>query len=192
MRRFWQFVSRFRFCCWCIGMPVIRHYSCPDCEGRFPWLHHPSDEPPPNFCPLCGSCVTVDPAFVPAAPHIGRSIGRTADQVYRQMEVASADAAASAAAFAGDSPADHAVMKISDMADYLRPGDTAAKMRDNPIAQMMSAGQGGFQGLGGLSGADFAAGVAQGAFPRRGEATRQSLVADHHQLARAMEGPRRR
>jgi hypothetical protein len=167
-------------------MAVFRHYQCPDCEGTFRFLHHPRDEPPPNFCPICGSSMTVEPVFVPSAPHIARSIGQTADGVYRQMEAASAANMEAAAELGGGDAADYSAAKITDMADYLRPGDVAAKMPNNPVAQhMANSGQGGFQP--GMTGAEFAASAVQGAFPRQGETTRQNLITGHQSRARQVE-----
>ena len=169
-------------------MAYFRHYQCPDCTGTFRWLHHPSDEAPPSFCALCGSDMNAEPVFVQVAPHIARSIGKTADGVYRQMEQASKENMAAAAELAGGDAADYDALKISDLADYLRPGDTAAKMRDNPVAQHMTAtGQGGFQGINGMSGAQLAANTGSGVFPHQGDATRQDMVMGHATRARAVE-----
>jgi len=169
-------------------MAFFRHYECPDCAGTFRFLHHPVDEPPPNFCPLCGSNMNVEPVFVPSAPHIAKTIGKTADNVYRQMEKASVDNMAAAAELAGGDAADYGALKIDDMADYLRPGDTAAKMRENPVAQHMSAtGQGGFQGVNGMTGAQLAANTGSGLFPHQGTRTQEGLVMGHQQRARAVE-----
>jgi hypothetical protein len=167
-------------------MARFRTLQCPDCEGTFRWLQHPSDEPLPNFCPKCGSSMTAEPAFMPVAPHIARSIGKTADNVYRQMEEASTANMEAAAELGGGDTSDYNALKISDMADYLRPGDVAAKMRTNPVAQhMANTGQGGFQP--GMTGADYAANVRVGAFPRQGESTRVDLVSGHSARARGVE-----
>lgn len=88
----------------------------------------------------------------------------------------------------GGDISDFAGLKVTDMADYLRPGDIAAKIPDNPVSQaMQNSGQGGFQPLNGMSGAEFAANTTQGVFPRAGEATRQHLVSGHTERARAIE-----
>lgn len=161
-------------------------YQCPDCEGVFRWLRHPSDEPPPNYCPKCGSNMTAEPTFVPLAPHIARSISKTADNVYRQMENASAANMEAAAEIGGGDAADYAALKINDLADYLKPGDVAAKMPANPVSQhMTNTGQGGFQP--GMTGAEYAANVKIGAFPRQGETTRVDLVSGHSARARGVE-----
>lgn len=167
-------------------MAFFRHYECPDCTGTFRFLHHPASEPPPNFCPLCGSNMTVEPVFVPLAPHIARTIGKTADNVYRQMETASVANMEAAAELGGGDTSDYSALKLTDMADYLRPGDVAAKMRENPVAQhMTNTGQGGFQP--GMTGAEYAANVKVGAFPRQGETTRVDLVSGHSARARGVE-----
>ena len=168
-------------------MPRFSHYCCPDCGGTFRWLHHPVDEPPPHFCPLCGSDMNAEPVFVPTAPHIGKTIGRTADNIYRQMEQAGADHAQLAADLAGGEAADYAGLKVTDMPDYLRAGDIAAKLPQNtPVHQAMQAGQGGFGTS--ASGSQYLTAVTQGAFARRGDATRQSLAATHQDRVRAMVG----
>lgn len=173
-------------------MPRFITYSCPDCDGIFRWLRHPDDEPPPNFCPLCGSCVNPDAVFAPAAPHIGKSIGRTGDSVYRQMEQAGQDHMHMAAEIAGGQASDYQGLNLTDMPDYLRPGDIAAKISDNPVTQAMAAtpGGGGFQGF--SAGSGFAAATTQGAFPRRGEQTRQYLTSSHEDRARLIESTGKR
>lgn len=169
-------------------MPRYQAYECPDCLGKFRFMHHPVDEPPPNFCPICGSNMTAEPMFVPLAPHIARTIGKTADNVYRQMEDASRANMEAAAEIAGGDVSDYDAMKITDMADYLRPGDVAAKMRENPVAQhMANTGQGGFQPVNGMTGQQLAAGTTQGVFPHQGEATRLDLVGGHQSRARQVE-----
>jgi hypothetical protein len=130
--------------------------------------------------------MTAEPVFVPTAPHIARSIGKTADSVYRQMETASRDNMEVAAEIAGGDTSDYNAMKIDNLADYLKPGDVAAKMPTNPVAQhMANTGQGGFQE--GMTGAEYAKSAAQGAFPRQGETTRQNLITGHNSRARQVE-----
>ena len=89
--------------------------------------------------------------FVPAVPHIGKTIGRSGDQVYRAMEDSSAANAEAVSAITGE---DASNMKITNMADYLRPGDQAAKMSTSAVA--LNKGQGGFLPLMGQTGAQFA------------------------------------
>lgn len=167
-------------------MAHYQAYECPECLGQFRFLHHPDDEPPPRFCPLCGVNLEDDPpdeAFIPAVPHIARSIGRSADQVYRAMESSSEANAQAVASITGGDAADVSAMKITNLSDYLRPGDVAAKMPVTPVTQNMK-GQGGFQPLMNMTGAEFAAQTSQGLFPHSGEATRQFITSGHSQRAR--------
>jgi hypothetical protein len=168
-------------------MARFLNLACPDCGGVFKWLQHPSDEPLPNFCPMCGSNMSAEPVYVPEAPHIAKSIGKTADQVYRQTEQASLDNMVAAAELTGGDISDFAAMKVTDMPDYLRAGDTAAKFqvdKNSPVVQALERGAGGFQGQ---TGAEYAATVGQGIFPHRGEQTRQYVGSGHRDMARAME-----
>lgn len=165
-----------------------RTYECPDCLGVFGFRHHPNSEPLVNFCPLCGNDMRGEAKEMPAAPAIARTIGKTADGVYRQMEIASAANAEAAAELGGGEAKDYAGLRVTNLADRLRPGDVAAKMPDNPVSRhMVATRQGGFSPVAGMSGADFAAGTARGDFPRQGEATRQELVRSHSDRARVTE-----
>lgn len=101
-------------------MAKLRTYQCDACEGKFEFMHHPSDEPPPAFCPLCGVSFAEEPeAVMPNRLNYGGSNeARSVDMTYRQLE---ADSAARAEA-AGDPS-----LKITDLKDNLREGDVAAK-----------------------------------------------------------------
>lgn len=75
-------------------MAFYRHYDCPDCGGRFKFMHVLSDDPPPDRCPLCGSWVSEaeppQPVFVPQAPGIAKSaMAKSIDQTYNGMMDAS-------------------------------------------------------------------------------------------------------
>ena len=62
-----------------------KRYRCPACEGIFVYDHHPSVEADPvGFCPRCGFTQEMDAALV--APHIGRPIAKTVDNLHRDME----------------------------------------------------------------------------------------------------------
>jgi hypothetical protein len=165
-------------------------YRCPDCGGAFRYFHHPDDEPPPNFCPLCGSNMSDQPefAFMPAAPHLAKTIGKTADNVYRQTEAASLAHIEAAAEMTGGDKSDFSAMKVTNMADYLRPGDIAAKMANNEVAKHMTAtGQGGFSPALGMTGAQYASATKEGLFPHTGEIMRQDITSAHQQRARQVE-----
>lgn len=168
-------------------MAKYENFSCPDCGGIFKWMRHPSTDPDPNFCPLCGSQVNPEYVFVPEAPHVARSIGRTADGVYRQMEDASREHMYAAAELTGDDVSDYRAMQITDMPDYLREGDTASAITasaNSPVVAAMRGGVGGFQGM---TGQEYAASVGQGVFPRAGDQMRQMVAGSHQGTARAIE-----
>ncbi len=70
------------------------HYRCPECRGIFRHLHHPSDSPPPDRCPLCQAWVSdgepPEAVFVPQAPGIKKSaFAESVEQSYRAMEASS-------------------------------------------------------------------------------------------------------
>ena len=164
-------------------MARYQSYECPSCGGRFRFFHATSDEPPPNYCPMCGAFVGDDaePIFVPAAPHIERSIRSTADNVYRGMEAASVANAEAAAEITGDSVEDHSALKISNLGDYLRTGDVAAKMPETAVSKAMASNAGGFKPLNNMTGKDYAAATGQGMFPHAGAAM-SDIIRNGHTL----------
>lgn len=108
-------------------MAIMRTYLCPDCKGQFDHLHHPSDEPPPDYCPLCGANVSGKRkkrlSRVVTAPAIKTVVSKSADQVYRQMEDSSNVRAQQAAEILGVHPSKLSNMKMTNMKDNLREGD---------------------------------------------------------------------
>lgn len=94
-------------------MPIMRTYECPDCEGRFRFLHMTRQEPPPAACELCGAAMgSAEPAL--AAPAIGGSaIARSVDKIWN----------------------DASKNGVGNMKDNLRDGDTAAPRISNPVTQ---------------------------------------------------------
>lgn len=122
-------------------------YKCPDCSGTFKHLHHPSDAPPPDRCPMCGAWVSEDEPpeeiFVPQAPGIRKSAyAQAVDQSYRAMEEASAQRAEDAveqleAAYRAEdraSPHEGNVAVLDDLKksqiDELRSGLKITNMKD--------------------------------------------------------------
>ena len=103
-------------------------YKCPDCSGTFDFLHHPSDEPPPERCELCGSYMGDNP---PKAPNIfklsvGTAKGKNPDKIYRQMEKGSEERVQAAVEMAGGSSSDYSNLKITDLKDARHEGEIAA------------------------------------------------------------------
>lgn len=114
--------------------------ECPSCGGQFNWLRHPSTEPLPKHCPLCGAAEEELPQAV-TAPHVfaghAKNITRSADQTYRGMEAAGETNMKAAAAHLGVPESEMADLKITDLNDNLREGDAAAKMPANEVSRMV-------------------------------------------------------
>lgn len=161
-------------------MPVMRNYQCPDCEGVFTHLHMRMDEPPPAFCSLCGASTSgVEPQL--SAPHIAKSIGKVADNVYRQMETASKVRAEMAAEALGESASDMTAMKITDMRDNTRAGEISAPPVYNPVSaaldQRRSVTPVGLQDASAAS--QFAADTRKGAYAGAGVRALDNVRANH-------------
>lgn len=167
-------------------------YRCPDCNGVFRHLHHPSDEPPPDRCALCGAWVSddepLDELFVPKAPRIAKSAyAKSVNQVYRKMEESSIERAREAADMAGVPESDMSHLKITNMRDpsEMREGDTAAIMPSTAVAAQRlttPTAKPGFQQYGGGV-PDHAPGV--GGYQQR-NAVMTDIRSTHSQRASAM------
>ena len=133
-------------------MAKIRTYKCPSCSGTFDFMHHPTSEPPPRYCPLCGFDTQADEEdFTHAitAPHIAKSIGKAGDATYRGMEAAADERIQEAARITGQPESDFNDMKITNLKDNLRAGDTADMTPPpNPVSTMIQQNPNmfGFQG----------------------------------------------
>jgi len=162
-------------------MPVMRSYQCPDCQGIFDHLHMRSTDEPPAFCPLCGASTgDVQPEI--SAPRIAKPIGKTGDAVYRGMEDGSAQRAAMAAEHLGCDVSDMSAMKVTDIKDNTREGETSNVVAANPVSNFMAqTGVGGLQSS--TQAAAFAASTNSGPYARAGESARQGIVANHQQRA---------
>ena len=150
-------------------MPVMRTYQCPDCEGMFEHLHARWDDPPPPVCPLCGAS-TEDTQPELSSPHIAKSIGKVADNVYRQMEAG----AAVRAELAGEPG-----LKLTDLRTNNNVGETSAVPVNNEISRFMAQ-----TGVGGATdpsaGASYAAAAAAGPYARSGMQTLTRLIQPNH------------
>lgn len=118
-------------------MPIKRTHQCPDCEHTFQFLYMTSDEPPPRYCPSCGNDLGAEPPVLPSLFAIKGQITKMNDNVYRTLETASIERSEHAAEMLGVSKSETASLKMTDMKDYLRPGDIAAKI---PTAKAMPTG----------------------------------------------------
>lgn len=158
-------------------MPVMRTYQCPECLGAFEHLHLRSTDEPPSFCPLCGASTADTPPEM-SAPHIGKSIGFVADAVYRQMEEGSAQRAQMAAEHLGVDAAETSALKITDIRDTMREGDTAVSVAPNAVSTFMQqSGVGGYQGSD--AGVHYAAATRHGPHAGAGSRAMDSVRQQH-------------
>lgn len=140
-------------------------YRCPDCGQAFSWYR---DQPPPDYCPRCGSYVgPTDEPFEPKAPAV-HTKARSLDGVYRQIEASSEKRAREAADMLGVSVSDVPNIKITNMKDRPHEGEHSAVVpAGNQVERLMAQAPPGLVGNT-PSGQQFAATVAAGPFPRAG------------------------
>lgn len=189
-------------------MAVYRTYECPSCFKCFDYLHHPNDEPPPNFCPLCGADVSgrkkkkmknVDRMRSPRPP-VHKSGGRpgiaskSVDMVYRGMENAAESRIQDAADILGVDRSTLNSMKFTNMRDNARMGEqsnipaSAAQIMGAPtIVPGVQVGQMQFQQN--QQAVEYAKDVGKGPDARAGKVFRDGVVSGHQmraaQVARA-------
>ncbi len=167
-------------------MAKTRTYCCPDCDGQFNYMQHPSDAPAaPRFCPLCGFDTEADDdTFTKAitAPHIGKPIGKAGDRTYRQMEAQAEERITAAVEMTGQDRADFNDMKITNLQDNLREGDVAAMpMPVNDVTRRMDEMRARGIPVGfGADGAGFAEATRTGPSPYAGLAA-SNMVKQFHQ-----------
>lgn len=101
-----------------------RTWACPDCEGQFTTIAD-DREGPPKFCTLCGNDMSADIEAIPNFSRIGKASNQTIDQIYRRMESASVARAEQAASDMGVPVSEMSGIKMTDMKDNLREGDTS-------------------------------------------------------------------
>lgn len=164
-------------------MPVSRTYECPDCGGRFRFLHMKSSEPPPNFCALCGNNMTEPPTERPSAPHVAKTIGKVGDNTYRQLEQASAARVEMAAEMSGIDASEFSAMKVTDLRTDTQVGEASAPpeflQQSTEVHKAMEAAPAntvGFQG----NGSQYALGR-----PDAGIATAAKVSSFHQQIVNA-------
>ena len=171
-------------------MPRYQAYQCDECGGKFRWLHHPSDSPPPEQCPLCGAAGSAAASFIPQAPAIKGVAAAAGDQVYRSMEAGSEYRMQVAAEQFGGDASDYNALKITDLKDNQREGDTAYKMpapAANVVGQFMQ--QNPAAPVGSQHAAQamaYAEAAHQGYFPHAGSRTSSVVGNVHSRLAAQM------
>jgi len=162
-------------------MPIMRTYQCPDCEGYFEHLHLHSGEAPPPNCELCGADMRGTPPEL-SAPHIARSIGKVADNVYRAMEESSAHRAEMAAEAMGESASEFNAMKVTNIRDDARAGESSVVTANNAVSQFMGQNR-----IGGHmpreTAAEYAQATRTGPYAGAGLAAVRQVTQNHASLA---------
>ena len=123
---------------------IARTYLCPGTDAhpahQFRYLHHPNvdADPLPRFCGVCGfDSEGAEPEQAVTAPHIAMPIKATVDNMYRAMEEGSEHRANMAMEQFGLNSSEVSMMKITDMKDNLRSGDTSDMSVNNSVSQTM-------------------------------------------------------
>lgn len=101
-----------------------RTWACPDCEGQFTTLTD-DREGPPRFCQCCGNDMSADPEVIPYFSRVGKSANQTLDKTYRAMESASIARAEEAASMMNVPVSEMSHIKMTNMRDNVREGDTS-------------------------------------------------------------------
>lgn len=114
-------------------MPVVIKLRCPDCVQTFKW---PGNQPWPDFCPHCRAPVSQGSAEI-AMPFIRSAKTKANDQLYRQMEAASEQRAQEAASILNVPASDVSDLKMTNMRDGMKQGDTAIIPVQNDVTRVM-------------------------------------------------------
>jgi hypothetical protein len=167
-------------------MARFKTYECPNCEKSFELFHMSNDEPPPRFCIHCAydtenAVALVEPL---SAPRIAKSVGKATDAVYRAEEEGSNFRADYAQQVFGLDKEAADAMRITNMRDNTRPGETAVMPVVNPVSQFMDAnpGSAGFQS-GAVNYGAYSEAVRTGPGMRNAGRRAQIDVRNHHQQA---------
>ena len=149
-------------------------YKCPSCTGEFSYLHHPNvaDDPAPRFCPLCGFDTELDDDMLVQAvtsPAIASGYAKGIDGHHRAMEEGAAYRAT-----VSDDPS----LKMTDMKDNLRAGDTAYVPVDNTVSRAMAQQPGAF-GFNNQAAMEYSAQAHTGPLPNAGARAMRALKNDH-------------
>ena len=114
-----------------------------------------------------------------AMPHIGKPIRATVDNLHRDMEAGAEFRAQQAMEQFGLDTADANMLKLGDMKDGLRAGDTSDVTVVNDITRVMETAPTGAFGFQGAQGIGYSGPVATGAYPNMGART-QKVVRQAH------------
>lgn len=156
--------------------------KCPHCETKFRCEFGTKDgQGWPDYCPnkKCGVYMGLDDKDEVVLPMILHSSSKSYDKLYRDMEAGSEMRAKIAADQLGCSVADVSGIKITNMKDNPKEGESSVMEPVNPVSQFMqTTGVGGFQGP---VGAGYSGAVQSGPFANAGAHTRTAIQAQHAQ-----------
>ena len=136
----------------------------------------------PDNCPICHEYIGSDGKDDVAAPSISTFRGKNPDRLYRDMEAKSEYRAQQAAEMAGMSSADVSHLRMTDMKDGMRQGDTAFSTNLTPQQLEMSSQMTPDRSIG-MQAAQF---TKVGPSPRAGFGAIQTLRQTHN---RELRGP---
>lgn len=158
---------------------------CPDCGGTFRTYLDTATEPMPRYCALCGFDTQGGQALAEgvASPHLQRPIKNVVDHQYRDMEAGAEFRAEMAKEKFGLDTESANALKMTDMKDGLREGDTSNIPVNNEVSRQIDAAPQhfGFQG-GAAQGMGYSASVPTGLFPNAGGRTAARLRAGHAKM----------
>jgi hypothetical protein len=179
---------------------ISKRYRCAACQRVFQYDHHPSIEadPLPGMCPYddCGSNAMPDPALV--APHLAtKTIVATVDSMHRQMEAGAEFRAQMAMETMGLDSSEAAQIRMTDMLDGRREGESSAPVVRNELTKQIEAAPGtlGFNHQPGAIAQGLQQAVFQGSHVNAGLRAMESLKRVHGRtasqtIAAGTEGPR--
>lgn len=152
---------------------------CSECGTKF---RSPTMEGP-EFCPnsQCGVAMQDDAdedgIITIAAPFIRSARMKATDDVYRAHERTSEARVEHAAAMAGVSPSEMSSLKVTNMRDNVKPGETHAAPIQNAVTDQMAvmAAKGHQVGFAQMDAAALASGVRTGPHPNAGAKAIQSV-----------------
>ena len=138
--------------------------QCPECAHKFY-----AKTAFPECCPNCAYEYDPEPDdTVIEMPSLRSATTKATDKVYRDMETASIHRAEEAARVAGVPVSEMSHLKITNLRDNVKEGETYAMPVNNPVTQRMDQMQAMGQAAGFVDGSSFAANVNQGFAPRAG------------------------
>lgn len=170
-----------------ISAVIRKRYQCPECLYEFSYDHHPTIEadPCPRFCAQCGFDTDGDYDAALVMPHIGRPIRQNVDGMHRAMEEGAEFRAEMAREQFGLDQQQANAMKLTDMKDNLREGDTGDIPVKNDVTQIMEAAPQGMFGFQQAVGAQYSSTVSEGQYPNAGARAMQVVRAQHGQRVAA-------